>query len=185
MYLIVGLGNPEKEYGKTRHNMGFNVINKLGELYDISVTHSKFNGLYGMGVIADEKVILVKPQTYMNCSGNSLVQFKNFYKIPEDRIIVIYDDADLEVSDIRIREKGRAGTHNGMKSVIESLGTEEFARVRVGIGKPEVGVDIADYVLKNIPKKDAELLEKSVEIAACSVVEIISAGIDAAMNKFN
>jgi len=185
MYLIVGLGNPEKEYGKTRHNMGFNVINRLGEMVGISVTHSKFNGLYGMGEISEEKVILLKPQTYMNCSGDSVIQFKNYYKIPKDKIIVIYDDVDLDISDIRIREKGSSGTHNGMKSIIEVLGTEEFIRVRVGIGKPKQDMDMADYVLGHIPKVEKEILEKSVEIATEAVIKILEEGVDVAMNEFN
>jgi PTH1 family peptidyl-tRNA hydrolase len=185
MYLIVGLGNPEKDYSKTRHNMGFDVINKISEKTLVKVANSKFNGIYGMGEIKSEKVILLIPQTYMNNSGYSIVQFKKFYKIPNNKIIVIYDDIDLEVGDIRIKKSGSAGTHNGMKSVIEHLKTNEFARVRVGVGKPEHKEDIINYVIGLIPKREQDILLEAVYIAADSVVEIIENGIDSSMNKFN
>lgn len=134
MYLIVGLGNPEEEYSKTRHNMGFDVINELAKENEINVNKSKFNGLYGMGNIKDKKVILLKPQTYMNLSGESIIQFVKFYKINYDEIIVICDDLDTSVGSIRIRKKGGPGTHNGMKSTVACLNTTDFPRVRVGIG---------------------------------------------------
>ena len=134
MYLIVGLGNPEDNYSKTRHNMGFNVVNKLSEKYNIEINKSKFKGLLGSGLIENEKVILLKPQTFMNLSGESVVEVMNFYKIPLDNLIVVYDDIDIVPGKIRIRKNGSAGTHNGMKSVVNSLNTEEFIRVRVGIG---------------------------------------------------
>ena len=134
MYLIVGLGNPEEEYSKTRHNMGFDVINELAKENEINVNKSKFNGLYGIGNIKNEKVILLKPQTYMNLSGESIIQFVKFYKINYDEIIVICDDLDTSVGNIRIRKKGGPGTHNGMKSTVSCLNTTDFPRVRVGIG---------------------------------------------------
>lgn len=136
MYLIVGLGNPEGEYSNTRHNMGFDAINHLSQKLNITVTKEKFKALYGDGMINNEKVILLKPQTYMNLSGEAIIKFKDFYKIPAENIIVIYDDIDVDVGKIKIRKKGGPGTHNGMKSVVEELQTEDFPRIRVGIGKP-------------------------------------------------
>ena len=133
MYLIVGLGNPESDYANTRHNMGFNVINKLAEKYEIEVTKNNFKGLYGMGIIEGEKVILLKPQTFMNLSGESIVAVKNFYKIDIEDVLIIYDDIDTEPGKIRIRKKGSAGTHNGLKSVVHCLATTDFTRIRIGI----------------------------------------------------
>ena len=185
MYLIIGLGNPEKEYANTRHNMGFKAINKISENCNIKITHSKFNSEYGMGEIKGEKVIAIKPQTYMNLSGEAIIQFKKFYKIQNSKIIIIYDDIDLDVGTIRIRKTGGAGTHNGMKSVIEHLKSEEFPRVRVGIGKPEYKEDIINYVIGAIPKREIETLNKSIEAAAKAVEEIVENGIEEAMNKFN
>ena len=186
MYLIIGLGNPESEYGNTRHNMGFNVINKLAKEYEIEVSKSKFKGLTGSGTIEGNKVILLKPQTYMNLSGNSIIEVMNFYKIVLEEIIVIYDDIDIEQGDIRIRKNGSAGTHNGMKSVIEKIGTEEFTRVRVGIGKQnENKVDMIRYVIGAIPEEDKKFLEQGIDKAKNAVIEILKNNIDSAMNKFN
>ena len=185
MYLIVGLGNPEDEYANTRHNMGFNVINDIIKITGIKVLKSKFNALYGIGEINNKKVILVKPQTYMNLSGESIIKFKKFYKISNKNIIVIYDDIDLNIGDIRLKPKGSSGTHNGMKSVIANLKTEEFIRVRIGIGAPEHKEDIINYVIGAIPKREREILDKSTQKAAQAVIEILENGIDIAMNKFN
>lgn len=185
MYLIVGLGNPERDYANTRHNMGFDVINEITKITGIKVLKSKFDALYGMGEINNKKVILVKPQTYMNLSGESIIKFKKFYKISNKNIIVIYDDIDLKIGDIRLKPKGSSGTHNGMKSVIENLKTEDFIRVRVGIGAPENKEDMINYVIGAIPKREKEVLEKSIEKAAQSVIEVLENGIDIAMNKFN
>ena len=185
MYLIVGLGNPEKDYSNTRHNMGFDVINELTKITGIKVSKSKFDALYGMGEIQDKKVILVKPQTYMNLSGESIIKFKKFYKISNKNIIVIYDDIDLKIGDIRLKPKGSSGTHNGMKSVIENLKTEDFIRIRIGIGAPENKEDMINYVIGAIPKREKEILDISVKKAAKSVIEILENGIDIAMNKFN
>ena len=185
MYLIVGLGNPEPEYSKTRHNMGFDVINKLAKQYEIELSRSNFEGIYGTGIIENEKVILLKPQTYMNLSGESIIQFKKFYKISNKNIIVIYDDIDLKIGDIRLKAKGGAGTHNGMKSVVQNLNTEDFIRVRVGIGSPENKEDMINYVIGPIPKREKEILDGSIEKAAESVIEILKSGIDVAMNRFN
>lgn len=185
MFLIVGLGNPENEYANTRHNMGFNVINKIAESYNIEVVGSKYKGLFWMGEIENEKVILLKPQTYMNLSGESIIQFKNFYKIPNDKIIIIYDDIDLEPGIIRIRKKGGPGTHNGMKSVVQNLQTEDFIRVRVGIGKPEYKDDLINYVTSKIPKDKKAILEKGVNRGTEAILSILKDGVDIAMNKYN
>lgn len=185
MYLIVGLGNPEQDYSRTRHNMGFNVINKISEKYNIKVDKSKFKGLYGTGIIESEKVILLKPQTYMNLSGESVIEIMNFYKINNNELIVIYDDIDIEPGKIRIRKSGSSGTHNGMKSVISNINTEEFCRVRVGIGKPKENMDMISYVIGHIPKEEQSELEKGIEVAKEAVIEIIKNNIDSAMNKFN
>lgn len=185
MYLIVGLGNPEEEYSKTRHNMGFNVINKISNEYGIEVNKKKFEGLIGDGLIEGKKVILLKPQTYMNLSGKSIIQVINFYKIPLENIIVIYDDIDVEPGLIRIRKKGSSGSHNGMKSVIQELNSEEFARIRVGIGKPKYDNDMINYVIGTILEEDKGELELGVEKAKEATIEILKKGIDIAMNKFN
>ncbi len=185
MYLIVGLGNPEKEYANTRHNMGFDVINKIAEKYKIEMTKEKFQGLYGAGQIENEKVILLKPQTYMNLSGNSIREFVNFYKIENENIIVIYDDVDIEPGLIRIRKHGTAGSHNGMKSVIEELGTTNFPRIRVGIGKPKYKNDMINHVLQKIDETERILINKGIESAYLAIIEILRSNIDKAMNQYN
>lgn len=185
MLLIVGLGNPENEYANTRHNMGFDTINKLAKEYKIEVNKFKFKGIYGTGSIEDEKVILLKPQTYMNLSGESISELMHFYKIDLADLIVIYDDMDVEPGKIKIRKKGGAGSHNGMKSVIHHLNSEEFSRIRVGIGKPKYENDRIDYVIGHISKEEKEKLEVGIEKAKEAIVEIIKNGIDSAMNRFN
>lgn len=185
MYLVIGLGNPEEDYHNTRHNMGFNVINKIANQYKIEVTKNKFKGLYGNGVIEGKKVLLLKPQTYMNLSGESIKQMMQFYKIEKERIVVIYDDIDIKPGIIKIRKAGGAGTHNGMKSVIQELNTQDFKRVRVGIGMPKEKENLIEYVIGAIPKEEKEQLDKATDIAKEAVIEIIKNGIDIAMNKFN
>lgn len=185
MYLIVGLGNPEPEYSYTRHNMGFSAINEIAKNNNIQVNKSKFKGLYGLGTINNEKVILLKPQTYMNLSGKSIKEAIDFYKIDLDKIIVIYDDLDIEEGIIKIRKKGGAGTHNGMKSVISELNTQEFSRIRIGIGSSKKIIDLADYVLEKVQKKEYEVLQTGIINASKAVEDIISIGIDNAMNKYN
>ena len=185
MYLIVGIGNPESDYSKTRHNMGFNVINKLSEKYGIEVNKSKFKGLVGNGIIEGEKVILLKPQTFMNLSGESVLEAINFYKIQENELIVIYDDIDIEPGNIRIRKNGSAGTHNGMKSIVEHLKTENFTRVRVGIGKPKEHIDMITHVIGHISDEDVKELDKGTTVAKDAVIEMINNGIDSAMGKYN
>ena len=185
MFLIVGLGNPEEDYSQTRHNMGFNVINKISSEYKIEVKQKKFDALFGAGNIEDEKVILLKPQTYMNLSGKSVKQCVDFYKIELEKIIVIYDDIDLDKGKVKIRKFGSAGTHNGMKSVVDSLGTENFARVRVGIGKPDYKGDLMNYVIGYVPEEEKVILDKGCTKAKEGVIEILKNGIDIAMNKIN
>jgi len=185
MYLIVGLGNPEEEYARTRHNMGFDTINKISDKYNIKVNKTKFNSLYGTGTVEGEKVILVKPQTYMNLSGTAIRDFMNFYKITSENIIVIYDDLDIEPGIIKIRKKGGPGTHNGMKSVVHEIQTEDFPRIRIGIGNPEYKNDLLNYILTRIPDQEYELLQKAQAKATDAVSEIIKSGIDCAMNKYN
>ena len=194
MYLIIGLGNPEEDYSKTRHNMGFDVINLISKENNIEVNKSKFNGLYGTGIInslygsgiiENKKVILLKPQTYMNLSGNALIQFINFYKIELDNIIVICDDLDTDIGKIRIRKKGGPGTHNGMKSTVEALNSQNFARIKVGIGMPENKDNLIEYVIGYVPNDEYKSLQEGVKIAAKATCEIIKSGIDIAMNKYN
>lgn len=185
MNLIVGLGNPEKDYAKTRHNMGFNVINNLAERYNIEVNKSKFKSLYGDGLIEGKKVILLKPQTYMNLSGEAVDEIVSFYKLSLEDIIVVYDDLDIEPGKIRIRKSGSPGSHNGIKSVTHYLKSNNFARVRVGIGKPETNVDLIEYVIGAIDDEQRELLKSGVEMATEAIIEILKNNIDSAMNKFN
>lgn len=185
MYLIVGLGNPEEDYAGTRHNMGFDTLNKISKEYNIEINKKKFSGLYGTGTIENEKVILLKPQTFMNLSGKSIKECIDFYKIDLDNLIVIYDDIDIDKGIVKLRKQGGAGTHNGMKSVIESLGTEKFSRVRVGIGMPENKGDLINYVIGYVPEEEKEVLDKGCKTAKEAVIEIIKSGIDNAMNKIN
>ena len=185
MYLIIGLGNPEEEYARTRHNMGFDVINKISEKYNIKINKSKFNSIYGKGEIEGQKVILLKPQTYMNLSGTAVRDFMNFYRLSSQNIIVIYDDLDIEPGIIKIRKKGGPGTHNGMKSVVNEIKTQDFCRIRVGIGNPQYKNDLLNYILTRIPDEEYKILNTSQDNAAKAVAEILKSGIDSAMNKYN
>lgn len=185
MYIIVGLGNPEPEYENTRHNMGFKVINKIANTYKIEMNRTKFNAIYGQGIIQDQKVILVKPQTYMNLSGQAVHEFVNFYKINPENLIVLYDDVDIEKGIVKIRKKGGPGTHNGMKSVTQEIGTQEFPRIRIGIGAPMYKNDMINYVIGAIPEEDKKQLEQGIKTASKAVEEILKHGIDMAMNRYN
>lgn len=185
MFLIVGLGNPEEEYSNTRHNMGFDTINKLANEYNIKINKNKFKGLCGSGIIENEKVILLKPQTYMNLSGESIKEAMAFYKIKSENIIVIYDDIDIEPGIIKIRKKGGPGGHNGMKSVISEIDTQNFPRIRIGIGKPENKGQLIEYVIGKMPQTDKDILEKATTLGKEAILEIIKNGVDIAMNKFN
>lgn len=185
MYIIVGLGNPEPEYAKTRHNMGFDVINMLSKNNNIDLNRTKFDALYGTGVIENEKVILIKPQTYMNNSGESVVQFVDFYKETLENLIVIYDDMDTSIGKIRIRSKGGPGSHNGMKSMVKELNSEEFPRIRVGIGRPNNQFDRINFVIGRIDDQEYLELQKGEELATKAVEYWIKNGIDNTMNKYN
>lgn len=185
MYLIVGLGNPENEYAHTRHNMGFDTINQIAKNNNIQITKNKFKGLCESTIIQNQKVILLKPQTYMNLSGESVKEVAEFYNLKPEEIIVIYDDIDIEKGYIKIRKKGGAGSHNGMKSVVEELQSTDFARIRVGIGQPEFKSDMINYVIGKVSQEEQEILQQGVEKAAKAVEEILKNGIDIAMNKFN
>lgn len=186
MFLIAGLGNPGRQYEKTRHNMGFDTIDELVERYNIPESGIAHKGMYGKGRIAGEKVLAVKPLTYMNLSGDSIAEFVNYYKLdPETELIVIYDDIDLEPGQIRIRKKGSAGGHNGIKSMIARLGTQNFYRVKVGVGAKPKGWDLADYVLGRFSEKDREVVDAAIKEAADAVEMILEQGIEAAMNHYN
>lgn len=185
MYLIIGLGNPGKEYENTRHNMGFKTLDALASDTGIEINRSKFHSLIGRGTIAGEKVILCKPQTYMNLSGIAARECAMYFDIPRENVIVIYDDLDLPIESIRIRKSGGAGTHNGMKSVVQQLGITDFPRIRIGIGAAAEDEDVINRVIGKVPKNEQTLLDAAAGKAAAAVVDIIKYGIDNAMNKHN
>lgn len=183
MYLVVGLGNPGKEYDNTRHNIGFAAIDSLASELNINVEKEKCGALIGQGETAGVKVMLAKPQTFMNLSGNSVSSLVNWFKIDPRKIILIYDDLDLDVGDLRIRPKGSSAGHKGVESVIAAMKTNDIMRVRIGIGNSEN--EAADYVLSKIPKGESELLGMAVQNAVEATRTIIKAGIGEAMNRFN
>ena len=183
MFLIVGLGNPGREYENTRHNIGFDAIDVIADKYNIEVSRIKFKGVYGEGFVNGEKVILLKPATYMNLSGESVREVMDFYKLSEEDILVIYDDVSLDVGRIRIREKGSAGGHNGIKSIIANIGTDVFSRIKVGVGKPQG--DLVKHVLGTFSKEDREGLNKVLEVVAMASETIIKEDAKEAMNKLN
>lgn len=186
MFLIAGLGNPTAQYEGTRHNVGFDVIDALAEKYHISVTEKKNKALCGKGVIEGQKVLLIKPQTYMNLSGESIRPLADFYKIDvEEEFLVIFDDISLDVGQLRIRKKGSAGGHNGIKSLISHLGTSDFMRIKVGVGEKPKDYDLADYVLGHFTKEEKEKMRAGYEDAVEATVQILQGDIEAAMNRFN
>lgn len=185
MYLIIGLGNPEEEYANTRHNMGFDAINEIARRNQISLTKKKFQAIYEVAIIEGKKVILLKPQTYMNLSGDSIREVMQFYHIKPEEILVIYDDIDIEKGIIKIRKKGGPGGHNGMKSVIENIGTTDFPRIRIGIGQPEYKGDMINYVIGPVPEDEKRILAQGVQKAADAIEEFLKNGIDSTMNRFN
>ena len=186
MYLIVGLGNPGRQYEATRHNMGFDVIDKLVEEYNVPQSGVKFNAMYGKGRIEGQPVILMKPLSYMNLSGGPVRDMANYFKIdPETEMIVIYDDIDLDPGQLRIRKQGSAGGHNGIKDIIRQLGTEKFLRIKVGVGAKPKGWDLADYVLGRFSTEDRKIVDEAIAKAGKAVDIMISQGPDAAMNEFN
>ena len=184
-FVIVGLGNPGAEYAKTRHNMGFRALDVLASDEQIEIKRAKFHALIGQGRIAGHKVILVKPQTYMNRSGIAVREAAMYYNVPSSNVIVIYDDIDLPVTAIRVRKSGGPGTHNGMKSVVEQLGVKDFPRIRIGVGSQDTGEDLVDRVIGKVPKSEQELLDRSAEAAAKAAAEIVRSGIEIAMNRHN
>ncbi len=186
MYVIAGLGNPDKKYEKTRHNVGFDVIDVIAKKYNVELTEKKHRALSGSGYIAGQKVLLVKPQTYMNLSGESIAAILNFYKLDaETDLLVIFDDISLAPGRIRVRGRGSAGGHNGIKNIIAMTGTQEFARIKVGVGEKPQGRDLADYVLSRFSKDERAMVEDAF-VDAADAAELIAAGdLDGAMNRFN
>lgn len=186
MYIIAGLGNPTKEYEGTRHNVGFDVIDRLGEKYNIAVDTKKHKAYIGKGMIDGQKVLLVKPQTYMNLSGESVRELVEYYKVDaEEEVLVIYDDISLDVGQLRIRKKGSAGGHNGIKNIIAHLGTQVFPRIKVGVGEKPKNYDLADYVLGHFSKAERAQMEDGYDRATEAVRLILAGEIDAAMNQYN
>lgn len=185
MYIIIGLGNPSREYEHTRHNIGFDVITRISSEYNIPLDFKKHKAICGKGVIEGERVVLAMPQTYMNLSGESVRELVDFYKVPNENIIVIYDDISLDVGQLRIRSKGSAGGHNGIKSIIAHLGSQEFPRIKVGVGDKPKGWDLADYVLSRFQGVDAAIIKDSILKSSHAVKDIIKDGLDSAMNLYN
>ena len=186
MYIIAGLGNPTAQYQGTRHNVGFDVIDKLADRYNISVEGRKSRALVGKGIIEGQKVLLVKPQTFMNLSGESIRGLVDYYKIDsETELLVVYDDISLDVGQLRIRKKGSAGGHNGIKNIIAQLDTQVFARIKVGVGEKPKGYDLADYVLGHFSKAEREMMEDGYENALEAIKLFLNDEIDQAMNLYN
>lgn len=185
MIIIAGLGNPERDYKGTRHNTGFEVINKLAYDFNIQMNKAKFRAIYGTGVIKGKSVALLKPQTYMNLSGESIRDALTFYKLDTGSLVVVYDDCALDVGVIRVRQRGTAGGHNGMKNIIYQLETDEFLRVRVGIGQKPPRYDLADYVLSRFSTNETEDMIDGITKAGDAVISLLEKGAEATMNKFN
>ncbi len=186
MFVIAGLGNPGPRYAGTRHNVGFDVIDAVADKYNISVDRKKSRAYIGKGIIEGRKTILVKPQTYMNLSGESISRIVDYYQIePETELLVIYDDISLPPGQIRIRGKGSAGGHNGMKNIIANLGTDVFARIKVGIGEKPGQHDLADYVLGRFSQGEQKIMEEAYARAAAAAAQITAGGIQSAMNEYN
>ena len=185
MYYIVGLGNPGLQYENTRHNAGFISIDYLARKYSIDVRKIKFKSLIGQGVISGHKVMLVKPQTYMNNSGEAIREIYKYFDFEHDKLIVIYDDIDIDFGSIRIRKKGSAGTHNGMKSIIYNLEFDDFPRIKVSVGKKPSYMDLANFVLSGFSKDEAKIIEQEVELAGDAIEMILEEGIDKATSMYN
>ncbi|MCI5868358.1 MAG: aminoacyl-tRNA hydrolase [Dorea sp.] len=186
MYIIAGLGNPTLQYEGTRHNVGFDVIDTLADRYNISVDTRKSRALIGKGMIEGHKVILAKPQTFMNLSGESIRSLADYYKVDvETELLVIYDDVSLDVGQLRIRKKGSAGGHNGIKNIILNLGTDVFPRIKVGVGEKPKKYDLADYVLGHFSKAEKEQMDEGYKKAASAVAMILNGEMDVAMNEYN
>ena len=185
-WLIVGLGNPGREYEKTRHNAGFRAIDRIAEKLGVRIDKLKFQGLYAQVNTATGKLFLLKPQTYMNLSGRSVLQLSAFFKVPPARIIVLFDDISLEPGRLRIRADGSAGGHNGIKSIISEVGSQEFPRVKIGVGaKPNPNYDLADWVLSTFSANEEKALAVALDNAAKATLAIIDRGVPEAANRFN
>lgn len=185
MYIIVGLGNPGVQYQGTRHNVGFAVIDQLSEKYNIKVDTKKHKGLVGNGVIGKDKVVLVKPQTYMNLSGECVRAVADFYKVSSEEILVIYDDISLEVGQLRLRGKGSAGGHNGIKNIILHLGTDVFPRIKIGVGGNNAHTDLKDHVLGHFHGMDRISIEEGIKEACDAAVSFLQNGMEKTMNRYN
>jgi len=184
MFLIVGLGNPGLSYKKTRHNAGFQALDVLAEQIGVRLKTKGFSALYGEGRIGNERVILMKPQTYMNLSGDAVQQLLHFYKLEPEKLIVLYDDIDLPIGSLRIRANGSAGTHNGMRSILSCIHSENFARIRIGVGKDE-SLLLKDYVLKRPSKEEQAKLNEVFSHAADAAALIVEGHLDEAQMKYN
>lgn len=186
MFLIIGLGNPGKQYEHTRHNIGFDVMDAIADKYNISISEKKHKALCGKGVIEGQKVVLAKPQTFMNLSGESVVELLNYYKLdPEDEMLVIFDDISLAPGGLRIRKKGSAGGHNGIKNIIALTGTQNFMRIKVGVGEKPKGWDLAYHVLGHFNAEDRKKVEEAILDAVTATEMILQGELDQAMNDFN
>jgi PTH1 family peptidyl-tRNA hydrolase len=185
MYIMIGLGNPTDKYQATRHNIGWDAITRISDDYNISLDFKKHKAICGKGYIEGEKVILAQPITYMNLSGESVRELVDYYKVTPQEIIVIYDDISLEVGQLRIRKKGSAGGHNGIKSIISHLGTDEFPRIKVGVGDKPKGWDLADYVLSRFTNEEQPIIREALKETSDACRCILTDGIEAAMNRYN
>ncbi len=185
MFLVVGLGNPGSKYSETRHNVGFSVVDILSDRHNVKINKMKFKSMYGETKIGDKKVLLVKPQTYMNNSGEAVLELSNFFKVPVEDIIVVLDDIDIDFASLRVRQKGSAGSHNGMKSIIHLLKDDKIPRVKIGIGRPDAGRDLADFVLGRFSKEEEVDIKEVLERAADTVECLVEEGISSSMNKYN
>lgn len=186
MYIIVGLGNPGNQYENTRHNIGFDVIEALAQQEHVEVLEKRHRAIIGKGFVEGQKCVLARPQTFMNLSGESVRQLLDYYKADEtEELIIISDDVSLEVGQIRIRKKGSAGGHNGLKNIIANLGHENFIRIKMGVGEKPSGYDLADYVLGHFSARERKAMDEAAARAADAIRVIITRGVDAAMNEFN
>lgn len=186
MFLIVGLGNPGSKYEKTRHNVGFMAIDRISEKLDIKVNKLKFKGLFGQGNYNGEKIILLKPQTFMNASGESVVQFMNYYNIDIEQLIVLVDDVDIDFGMVRVRKQGSAGTHNGLKSIVQMLGGKKnFPRVKIAVNNKPSYMDLANFVLGTFSKDEQAIVDKELDLAVKATLDIVEHGTDYSMNNAN
>lgn len=185
-WLIVGLGNPTKQYDNTRHNIGFAAVERFMDENGGSFNKNKYDALFGECKVGANRLLVVKPQTFMNCSGQAVQKIAAFYKIPTDRILIIFDDVSLSVGKIRMRKNGSHGGHNGMKNIIALMGTSDIMRLKIGVGqKPHPDYDLADWVLSKFPQSDKENLDLALKKSNLAIKEILTKGIDSAMNKYN